>query len=46
MRTFDRACVFLQETSDFRAGAADQPAEARFGAPTAIAKKISGQETV
>ena len=36
----------MQETSDFRAGASDEPAEARFGAPTAIAKKISGQESV
>jgi len=35
-----------QETSDFRAGAADQSPEARFGAPTAIAKKLSGKETV
>lgn len=34
------------ETSDFRAGAADQSDAARFGAPTAAAKAISGQETV
>ena len=38
--------AMLQETSDFRSGATDQSPEARFGAPTAIAKKISGQETV